>query len=114
MDRCPYAGAPAAVVAQHSYRVAASHEGLFHKLKSCACSEHTPLSRQSLDELGEYPYSLALVLARRMVSCVCEKICRWRRKKFSVDIQPIFNRSFHMALHFSFALHVVFTRVSID
>lgn len=70
VDRCPYAGAPAAVVARHSYRVAASHEGLFHKLKTCACSEHTPLSRQSLDELGEYPYSLALVLARRMVSCV--------------------------------------------
>ena len=70
VDRCAYSGAPVAIVARHTYKVASNRGELFSKLKSCQCSEHLALSRQNLEGLGEYPYTLALKIARNLMSCI--------------------------------------------
>lgn len=68
VPRCMYDGGPKIVVAQHSFRLRTNEPQMFRFLKQCTCENHIGLNRQSLDLLGEYPFGLALRLARNFIS----------------------------------------------
>ena len=68
VPRCMYDGGPKTIGAQHLFRLVSSDVEMFKFLKNCTCPSHAGLNRQSLDRLGEYPYGLALRLARNFIS----------------------------------------------
>ena len=68
VPRCMYDGGPKLVVAQHSFRLRSSDAEMFRFLRNCSCPDHSGLNRQTLDRLGEYPFHLALRLARNFIS----------------------------------------------